>query len=268
VRKRFKGLKGLLGKGQIVGRLLLVIAALLIAYAASVPLILWKSGPETIVNTLDPEIIVELVALVVAVLALGSTASYLLLRQEVQSQVRREFEPPLKVANLLLNSRCFYLEYSKALVDARYLRSNLPSYPGNLRLREAVSAAVNYANRAYDLCRSLPELSQFQDLKLDATNDLAYHLATRYLLLKEDSDRKEAVRLADDLKSREDGPTYAETVAWVRIICPRPGTNDREKGQGIIEGLITGKEASSDWRALIHLKYTNLFELTLPYPSG
>lgn len=259
--KRIKGLIGLLGKGPIVGPLLLVIAAALFAYAASVPLI-WEPDPKTIVTTLDPEIVVELVALVVAVLALGSTAAYFLLRSEVLRELRErihnEMEVPLQITNASIFSYSFYQEYTKTWADSDYDRA-VTLRP---RFQSALHNALLSSRSAFNLSESLPSGATYDRYRRITRTELAYHLATWFLVgpSPNETARSEAVKLAQQLSNYPSlGNEAIETMAWVALVCHKPGSPQFQSGQQTIESLLVRDDIPRHWRQLVWRKYIGLF---------
>jgi hypothetical protein len=196
-----------------------LIALLLLAFATTTPL--WVARvPGASVTSTDPQIVLGLTALIVAVLALAGTVVYSLLKSQVEAnvkeEVRRDSTLPLQISAPLQTSFIFFQDYSKIWDEA----PNLSSLNGNQRFLYLVDKAIVNARFAMNLSRSLPEGVLSQNRRDRCTNALAYHLATKHKLDNDEMAKLEAVRLADLLRPRgEEDDEFVETLIWVDTIC-------------------------------------------------
>lgn len=215
--------------------LLLVGAGLILAYAASTPL--WVARvSEAQVTSVDPQVVVGLAALVVAVLTLAGGAVYVLLLSQTREQVRRDIMGPVEVMQSLSASNACYLEYSKTWTDRKFVREVL----NDLRFQTIVRYAINNAREALDAARGLGGNGTYESYRINSVNTLAYHLATWYLITREtgnpdEAPRLEAICLADELRPYTGNETeFQETLAWIDLACHL----DKARGQKIVTGLI------------------------------
>ena len=243
----------------------LLVASVLLAYAASLPL--WvglvRGGPVT---PLDSGAVIGLLSLVVAVLALLGVVVYMRLRDEVHDQVREAVMTPLQVTDQLNAAYMFFLEYSKTWSDARY-EARVYQDP---RFQLVLSLAVLSARAAFERSRSLSGDPGYQLYKIRAMNDLAYHLATTYTALKDESARYEAIQLAGELQ--ESAPPYFstwETLAWVKTQCYPEGSPERDEGLREVNSLLRRRDVPEYQLQLTFEKYQAFFgsRVTLPLRS-
>lgn len=249
-------------KNPLVWIFVLFLAAiLLLVYAASIPLLVKVFLKDTKVVTLDPEVVIGLVGVVFAVLGLAGAGVYFVLTNQVRERVRSEIETSMRVVHALVYSYMGYLEYSKTWTDTNFAYT----IQHNLRFQSVVSLAVRSARTALDRAKSIPGGGGIY--KIHATNALAYHQATNYLIKGVETDRLEATRLATELQQEAgNDASLWETIAWVTVICHSRGSQEFLQGQQIIESLLRRDDLPHDWRGLVYQKYKNLFRLDLPHP--
>lgn len=241
-----------------------ILALALVAYVLSLP-ILTALYPQKVLLSIDPQVVIGLVALEIGVLALAGTAMYILLRREVESRIRQEIVIPVEVDQGLTWSYMAYLEYSKTWSDYGFpsnIQDNLSDL-GNARFRTMVSMAVSNAQLALDRAQSAPGFPEAN--RFDAINATAYHRATRYFLWGDEVDRSQAIEKGKQLEQRGSGdPQTQETIAWVKLLCYEEGTGGYNEGEKTIRSLLGRNDIARHWQHIMQKKYSRVLGIDLP----
>lgn len=245
-------------------------ALLLFALAASTPA--WAARvPGARLTSVDPPVVVGLVSVLLAILTLVGGAVFYLLRlvvddaeRSVAERVEREVATPLTIAMITLSSFDFYLDYSNRWRENQYTRDMETDYG----FRWSVFQAVHSARGAHKKAHLLSDGEKHKGLHLETTSSLAYHLATRYLLERDERDKEEAFTLLKELElSSSRDWEFQEAITWVKILCNQRGTEGYEEGLTAIRRLMGHKDIPLQWRLAQHEKYKNLFQVDLPAPT-
>lgn len=241
-------------------------ALFLLAVAVTTPL--WVGlVPGATFTSIEPQIVLGLTALIVAVLAVAGTVVYSLLKSQIEATVREEvrldFTLPLQINVALQYSYIFFQEYSKTWSDATYLTS----LNGDQRFLYIVNSAIVNSRVALNFSRSLPEGDLNQRLRDECTNVLAYHLATKHKLYKEEMARLEAVTLAEALRPRSIGnEEITDTLIWVDAICSEVPSEKHTQAKARLESLPEQRSLPYTWRHLLYAKYKPLIYPDLTEP--
>ena len=238
---------------------LVLVTSLVLLFAASTPA--WVARvPEARLTSVDPQVILGLAALVVAILALAGGAVYFLLRNEVRSQLRSEIMGPVEVMHWLTASNACYLEYSKTWTDRGFAKT----VREDPRLEMMLRHAINNARAALAAARPLNTDGAYQAYETDSVNTLAYHLATWHWMKPDEANRLEAIKHANELRSLASNEgEYLETLAWVNIACHDTGDEEYMRGQKLLEALLGREDLPYSWRSLTQSKYNNFFSIKL-----
>lgn len=245
-----------------------VIAAFfLFALAASTPA--WVARvPGAKLTSVDPQVVVGLVSVILAVLTLVGVAVFYLLKLEVErsitQRVEREVVIPLDIAHFTLASFAFYLDYS-TMWRARNYSGGMATDNG---FRWSVFQAVDLARTAHEKAHSLSDGGKYELLDLDSASALAYHLAIKYMLERDERDREEAFTLLKEVEpSSSRDREFQETITWVKMLCSQWGTQEYQEGLTALSRVLNDKNIPLQWRLLQHEKYTKLFNASLPTPT-
>lgn len=241
----------------------IIVAAVLFVVASTTPL--WVARvSEARLTTVDPQVVVGLVSMVLAILTLVGAAVYYLLRAQVAERVRHEIATPIDIAHYTLVSFYFYMDYSNRWRENQYSRDMETDY----RFRWSVFQAVDFARDAHEKAHLFLDGEKGKDLYMDATSTLAYNLATKYMLESDERDKEEALRLVKELESGFTRDwSFQETIAWVKILCNLRGTTGYAAGVTSIRSLLSRNDSPLEWRLLQQEKYNDLFQLSLPRPT-
>lgn len=276
---------------KIVGIILLFLSFLaLVAYAVTVPLWIGKIPGAVIVSVQEPAL-VGLIAVVIAILSLGSALAYFLLNREMQRRqqeinqeaerrrleletaarateqgihrriqdLHRSIQAQFDVAYASSYSFMAYLEYSKTWTDASFFFQNIRR---NRRFQVMVAFAVSYAEAA--LSHAEATMPEGNTHRVDAINALAYHRSTQYIPERNEANRLRATTLANQLRRHAgNSPDYWETLAWVNMACFPKNSPEFNQGQAIVEGLLGRVDLPSYWRELMRQKYNTVFRVYL-----
>ena len=242
----------------------LILALVLVAYALSIP-ILTALYPKDVLLSIDPQVVIGLVALEIGVLALVGTALYILLRREVESRIREEIVAPVEVVYGLTWSYMANLEYSKTWSDHGFPRNIQDTLRplDSARFQTMVSMAVTNAQMALERAEFSSGVSEVN--LYDAINALAYHRATRYFLWGDSADRSEAVKHASKLESRGGSDAHVqETIAWVKTLCHARHSDQFKEGWTTVSSLLRRDSEPRHWQRIMRAKYTSIFGMDLP----